>query len=1006
MVKGIFKGAIQFFLVFLICNSTDAQIFINEGSNRNYNTIADENGEYPDWIELYNSSADTISLADYSLTDDNEEPTKWTFPNISLSPEEFKIVYCSGKDRKPISGFSSVINTGTYNPTIGWNTHLFSTPFYWDGISNVLINVCSYSSFGYTSNSVFNQTITPFLSTVFSFQDGGDGACGSEYGEPPVYQRPTLQFNGYTVGENDVQNGNQDYPAPYGNWYWCAKNQMLVLASELIAAGLSEGDITSLAFDVVETDESTFYDYIDISMKMVVQEEVSSLFEILDTNYNLHTNFKIDSDGEQIYLYSPALEVVDSLFVNCSGLDNSTGASPDAGNDLFLFETATPKETNNFSTTFSTYNQAPTFSVVSGFYDEPFVVTINNPNGFFSTVFYTIDGSDPTINSIEYEGEPINIFYTSILRARVFSNNNIASPTTVSSYLLGINHNTPILSVVTDISNLYGETGIFTNYANDWEKAAYVEYFDTDQSLVFSQNAGMQVDGGYGGSRYHAQTSFRVELADPVLGDGSINYPIIPNRPERTKYSKFYLRNGSNQWLIYPYKDACQVECMAGETNIYYSAYRPITVYINGSYFGLYELREKFDNEYFEELEGANPDSIDILSLSAWNNYVLRAVEGSTDSFFDSYELFNDLNAADDNYWNLADEHFDLEYYTDYIIGESWMGNVDWPQNNIKIYRSNATNYRWRFCLIDLELALAPNEWTDCYFDHIEYMLEQSTDNPYINIWLKSLGNQRFKNYFINRFADVMNTAYKFERLSAIDNNFFDESVLEMVNEYERWGDPFNIPDQMNDFYENHLEFQFQISERTEQVRNQIEDNFSLNNQVDVTLDVHPVGAGKIHISTITPNTYPWEGVYFNGIPVKIEAIAENGYTFLNWGNNSLIQDTLNSVFNNILNVNNIVFDAYFQGNPDGLSDIIGNKEFILFPNPVKDKLSLLNKSTTNYNQLNYEITDLSGRIVLTNNIIMQSQIITLDVSALKSSAYFIKINNGKEIIAYKKFVK
>ena len=139
----------------------------------------------------------------------------------------------------------------------------------------------------------------------------------------------------------------------------------------------------------------------------------------------------------------------------------------------------------------------------------------------------------------------------------------------------------------------------------------------------------MQIDGGWGGSRSNPQHSFRIELDNGVLGDGSIEYPIIPNRPNRTKYSNFYLRNGSNQYLTLPYKDACLVEAMCGETNTYYSAWRPITVYINGAYFGLYELREKFDTEYFKTLEGADADSIDILSLSAWGGSVLRAVEGS-----------------------------------------------------------------------------------------------------------------------------------------------------------------------------------------------------------------------------------------------------------------------------------------------------------------------------------------------------------------------------------------
>ncbi|MBK9458380.1 MAG: hypothetical protein IPN94_02825 [Sphingobacteriales bacterium] len=79
---------------------------------------------------------------------------------------------------------------------------------------------------------------------------------------------------------------------------------------------------------------------------------------------------------------------------------------------------------------------------------------------------------------------------------------------------------------------------------------------------------------------------------------------------------------------------------------------------------GLYELREKFDTEYFKTLEGADADSTDILSLSAWGGGVLRAVEGSVDGFFDDYETFNNLNPADTAYWNLADKHFDLQWYT------------------------------------------------------------------------------------------------------------------------------------------------------------------------------------------------------------------------------------------------------------------------------------------------------------------------------------------------------
>ncbi|MFM7902597.1 MAG: hypothetical protein ACKPAD_11500, partial [Bacteroidota bacterium] len=148
------------------------------------------------------------------------------------------------------------------------------------------------------------------------------------------------------------------------------------------------------------------------------------------------------------------------------------------------------------------------------------------------------------------------MFFSSAIKARAFSSTSLPSTVAAATCFFGVSHATPVLSVITDPQNLYGANGIFDNWQFDWERSAYVEYFDTLNQLVFSQQAGMQVDGGLGGSRSQPQRSFRVELDHPVLGAGPVNYPIIPNRPNRTKYSKLYLRNGSNYFLSLPFKDA------------------------------------------------------------------------------------------------------------------------------------------------------------------------------------------------------------------------------------------------------------------------------------------------------------------------------------------------------------------------------------------------------------------------------------------------------------------
>ncbi len=994
-------------LLLLLTASMQAQVVINEGSNKNNSTIADEEGDYTDWIELFNPSASTIDLYHYTLTDTSSQPAQWVFPHYNLLPGAFEVIYCSGKDYMASNPFTPVSNSGTFSAVAGWNTHTLSTPFYWDGISNLLINVCSFSSAGYTTNSIFHQSATPFNSSIYAYQDGNAGSCSFIYGSN-VMQRPNMKINGHTIGTGTIQNGNTGYPAPYGNWYWGARNQFLILASELTAAGLSAGNLTTLAFDVVSPDPAV-YDYIDISMNLTSISNFTTKFAPIGGNH-FHTNFKISNAGETISLYNPSSVLQNSLHVNSVYIDVSNGRFPNASANVNSFYPPTPGASNNGSTPLNGNAIAPAFSVNPGIYSTPFYVSILNPNGSNSSIRYTLDGKDPTSNSMLYTGSPIYIFQNTPIKARAFINGSIPSTISNATYLFGINHTTPILSVITDSANLFGLHGNFDNPSNDWMKAAYIDYFDSTSfhTLLFSQHSGMIQDGGYGGSRFAPQRSFRLDMDDPIVGDGKINYPVIPDKANRGKYSKFYLRNGSNQYLRFPYKDAALVRMMAEETNNYYSAWRPVSVYINGQYWGLYELREKFDADFYKFQDTASSNTIDILSQSAFYQGVLRSVTGNpVDTFLAAYNAFKVLNANSPLYWDSADHYFDMQYYNDYIIGESWVGNTDWPNNNIKIYRSDKTNNRYRFCIIDQELALNPNGWTTCTFDHIAYMLGQSTGNPYINVWLKSMQNQRFHNYFINRFADVMNTSYDTARLRSINRFMFNQTVTEMPNEYTRWGNAGNIPAQMNQFYTNYLSLDSELVCRTEQVRNHIQNNFNLPQQVDLTLDVYPAGAGKIHISTITPGPYPWHGVYFDGLPVKIEATPNSGYTFLYWGANGQIANILNPVFDDTLQ-SNLLFKAYFQQIPNYIPSIEDYKSnFVLYPSPASDQVTLLCENQAILHDGTYEIVNTTGVKMLEGSLNQYQQETKVSVSNLVPGVYIFIIHNKKDNMKWNiKFTK
>ena len=94
---------------------------INEGSNRNLNTIADDDNSFEDWLEIYNSGETAVNLAGYALSDDSSNLSLWTFNEYWLQPNEFLIVFLSSKNRFFSEGFQEVSYITDYIPHLGWN---------------------------------------------------------------------------------------------------------------------------------------------------------------------------------------------------------------------------------------------------------------------------------------------------------------------------------------------------------------------------------------------------------------------------------------------------------------------------------------------------------------------------------------------------------------------------------------------------------------------------------------------------------------------------------------------------------------------------------------------------------------------------------------------------------------------------------------------------------------------------------------------------------------------
>jgi hypothetical protein len=921
------KGLITIALMVLFFNS-QAQIVINEASNRNYTQVTASDGDQYDWFELYNSGSSDTYMGGWGISDNKNLPCKWIFPNFVMIPGKHLLVFASGLNIKQVSPIdhweSAILPSDTFHylepstETPGWNTLSFDDSGWGKGLAGF--------GFGDDDDNTITSTTSPvvYIRRIFNIPDTNaicDAILHVDYDDGFV-----AYLNGTEIARNGVSGiplwdslASKNHEA----LMWQGRNpEEFQLDMSLIRSIWKQGD-NAFAIEVhnvklTSTDLSLIpFLSFGITTSQSFFQPVPAWFNSA-TGVNLHTNFKIDSGGENLYLSTPDSVITDSLILPRIPLNASIGRITDGANTFGIFLLATPGESNNTSQVYTNgYEPTPQFNVAAGFYTSVVNVSISTASGT-AQIRYTTDGSEPILTSTLYNGTPIKITSTKTLKAKSFSTvDKLPGSTKTATYFINKTHTLPVISITTNNENLYGSSGIFDHWQETWNKPCYIEYFDNNEKLAFNQEAGIQIDGGAGGSRERDQHSVRIEPGNGTFGDGDVEYNLIPDRPNRNKYSSFYLRNGSNQYFTLQYKDGIQVKAIAKNTYTYYSAYTPIVVYLNGSYFGLYELREKLNADFLAQNYLMDNDSLDLLTLSYYKGQVLEALEGSTDQFWADFEKFKTLSPSSSIYLEDVSKFLDLDNYTDYIIAESWIGNNDWPNNNIRVFRNKSTNYKWRFAVQDVELSMQPNGWTSSNFDHIGYMLGSYTDLPYSGYWVRLMRNNSYKISFINRFADLMNTNYLFSNIGQMEEDMYNLQYPEMAAEFARW-----INSNISSFTSNHNILRSQLGTRSDYVRQHLQSHYGLSTQIEVVLDVQPAGAGQIKISTITPVNYPWSGIYFSNNPVKITAIANPGYKFTGWDNNPVIDDLDNNQFIATMTNDYESFTANFEFSNDAFKGV------------------------------------------------------------------------------------
>lgn len=630
-----------------------------------------------------------------------------------------------------------------------------------------------------------------------------------------------------------------------------------------------------------------------------------------------HTNFKITqtNDPEAVVFADPSGTIIDQNTIETHNQKNhSWGRYPDGGAIWCVYTDPTPNASNT-TAHYTTYAVKPDMEPNSGNYSGSVSVTITDPDPLV-TIRYTTDGKTPTTTSTAYTG-PINITSTTILRTAGFSSDAaiLKSFTSSNTYFIDEVTTVPVISVAGDnVDELIADGNSWT-YDNT---AGSFELFDKDFNLVDEAEGTFDHHGN--DSWGYDQRGFDFVTRDQFGYDYEINTDNFSDVTDRTGYQKLILKAAAND--NYPASgDGAHVRdayvhhlAQSGGMDLDARSVFFGTVYLNGEYWGVYDMREKADDhdftDYYYDQDEFNIDYI-LCWGGTWAAYGTTASWPPLSSFITSSDMTDPANYA------YATDNLDIYSLIDYITLNTETVCTDWLNWNTGFWRGynpEGTHQKWGYILWDEDATFGH------YINYTGVPDDSPTASPcdpltlgyvdpndHINVLNALLENEDFYAIYVNRFADHLNTTFSCENMLSVLDSMIAVIDPEMTRQTDTWGGTYSgwldKVDQLRTF----------IEERCAYMASGIEDCFDTP-AYPITFDVNPPAAGNVlHISTTTPGVYPWNATYFGGINLPMKAIPAAGYIFDHWEflhNTPSPSSTVDSVSVNLTSSDTVT--AYF----------------------------------------------------------------------------------------------
>ena len=695
-------------------------------------------GSCCDFVEFQNETDVPLSLKNWYLSDGEDDLEKWPFPDVQVAPGEYLIVLLGGDGQPRADGLlQASFSLNRREQVVLYDANALEYAAF-----QLPEKIRSDVSMG--AHGEYYLIPTPGRANGLASYTAADSGC---YDYTGVFISEVCAYAG--AGNNDwieLYNAT-DAEVPLEGWRLLKGRdggKAIPLSGVLAPSGYAVFETTSHA-----------------------QRQTDGVGA-----------FGLSMGGQTLYLLDATGALRDEYATGVLEPDVSSGRLEGNGNVGRVFFSKPTKGARNSDRYALGYAKAPVFSETGLYHTNAFRLTLTSGEG--AVIRYTTNGTEPTASSPVYTG-PIDITKNMVIRAFAQEDGLLDSEVVTYTFLFETPHTLPVVCLSFDPKD---KDALWSGHSKDSsskkQRKGYFSYYEGGK-LSTEFPADFKTKGA--GTLGYSQASLSIHLRGKY-GVSSVTYPFFQEYGWQ-EYASLCIRNSGQDINQARIRDSYAARLCFG-LNIDVAATRPVVVYINGQYYGLYDLNEDQNDDYLETHYGINKDDVEIIRF---NTVVVKGSNKDWKRVID-YAKNKSLSkaAAYEEFIQWVDE----DYFIDYLVCSTYLCNSDMA--NQKYWHTKDGTIRWRAIFYDFDYAMGYNGGSVKRSIIGNFFSKDgtatATSRVYTHIAAALVKNPSWRQRFIERYVELTVTTFAPERAVRILNELKEEMAPEMKRHIARWKNP------------------------------------------------------------------------------------------------------------------------------------------------------------------------------------------------------------------------